>query len=66
MRFLTVVILSISLLSAAEPAPSQKTQYPKKVKASRGKSFFRAVGSFGVGALMVDPYTPTIPKKPSR
>ena len=63
MRFLTAFILSISLVTGAEPKPKPETQPIKKVKASRGKSFFRAVGAFGVGMLVVDPYTPTVPKR---
>jgi hypothetical protein len=66
MRFLTVLFMSISLLAAAEPSRALKMQQSKKLKASRGKSFFRVVGSFGAGMLMADPYTGTIEKKSVR
>jgi hypothetical protein len=63
MKFLTIALLSVSLAAGAEAAKKQQSEPVSKVKVSRGKSILRAVGSFGAGVLMSDPYQDVSPKK---
>jgi hypothetical protein len=52
MRFVTALILTISFAVASETASSGTN----KAKQSRGKSIFRAMGSFGGSMILSDPY----------